>query len=72
MTRLRSEGARRNLEKDKHSAGQVEASATASTEVNNLNVFNGEITATDIVAQAHATARAGVAKGRGTTTAARG
>jgi murein DD-endopeptidase MepM/ murein hydrolase activator NlpD len=41
----------------------VEASATASTEVNNLNVFNGEITATGIVAQAHATARAGAAKG---------
>jgi len=41
----------------------VEASATASAEVNNLNVFNGEITATSIVAQAHATARAGAAKG---------
>src|SRR5215831_743854 len=41
----------------------VEASATASAQVNNLNVFNGEITATSIVAQAHATARAGAAKG---------
>jgi murein DD-endopeptidase MepM/ murein hydrolase activator NlpD len=41
----------------------VEASATASAEVSNLNVFNGEITATDIVAQAHATARVGAAKG---------
>jgi murein DD-endopeptidase MepM/ murein hydrolase activator NlpD len=41
----------------------VEASATASAEVNNLNVFNGEITATSIVAQAHATARVGSAKG---------
>src|SRR5205807_2435294 len=50
----------------------VEASATASTEVNNLNVFNGEITATDIVAQAHATARAGVAKGDSTGTAVTG
>jgi murein DD-endopeptidase MepM/ murein hydrolase activator NlpD len=41
----------------------VEASATASAAVNNLNVFNGEITATSVVAQAHATARAGAAKG---------
>lgn len=41
----------------------VEASASASAEVNNLNVFNGEITATNIVARAHATARAGAAKG---------
>ena len=41
----------------------VEASATGSAEVNNLNVFNGEITATSIVAQAHATARAGAANG---------
>jgi len=41
----------------------VEASASASTEVNNLNVFNGEITASSIVAQAHATARAGAANG---------
>ena len=41
----------------------VEASASASAEVNNLNVFNGEITATSIVARAHATARSGAAKG---------
>ncbi len=41
----------------------TEANATASAEVNNLNVFNGEITATSVVAQAHATARAGAAKG---------
>jgi murein DD-endopeptidase MepM/ murein hydrolase activator NlpD len=44
-------------------ATDVEASATASAEVNNLNVFNGEITATSVVAQAHASARAGAAKG---------
>jgi murein DD-endopeptidase MepM/ murein hydrolase activator NlpD len=44
-------------------ATDVEASATASAEVNNLNVFNGEITASSIVAQAHASARAGAAKG---------
>jgi murein DD-endopeptidase MepM/ murein hydrolase activator NlpD len=44
-------------------ATDVEASATASAEVNNLNVFNGEIAATSIVAQAHASARAGAAKG---------
>jgi murein DD-endopeptidase MepM/ murein hydrolase activator NlpD len=41
----------------------VEASATAAAEVNNLNVFNGEITASTVVAQAHARARAGAAKG---------
>src|SRR6266487_3021931 len=41
----------------------VQASASASAEVNNLNVFNGEITASSIVAQAHASARAGAAKG---------
>jgi murein DD-endopeptidase MepM/ murein hydrolase activator NlpD len=41
----------------------VQASATAAAEVNNLNMFNGEITATSIVAQAHATARAGAASG---------
>ena len=41
----------------------VEASATASAEVNNLNVFNGEITASSVVAQAHASASAGAAKG---------
>jgi murein DD-endopeptidase MepM/ murein hydrolase activator NlpD len=44
-------------------ATDVEASATASAEVNNLNVFNGEITATSVVAQAHASARAGAARG---------
>jgi murein DD-endopeptidase MepM/ murein hydrolase activator NlpD len=44
-------------------ANDVEASATASAEVNNLSVFGGEITATSIVARAHATARAGAAKG---------
>lgn len=44
-------------------ATDVEASATASAEVNNLNVFNGEITATSVVAQAHAIARAGAARG---------
>jgi len=41
----------------------VETSATAAAEVNNLNVFGGEITASSVVAQAHATARAGAAKG---------
>jgi murein DD-endopeptidase MepM/ murein hydrolase activator NlpD len=40
-----------------------QASASASAEVNNLSVFNGEITATSIVAHAHATARAGAATG---------
>ena len=39
------------------------ANATASAEVNNLNVFGSEITATSVVAQAHAEARAGAAKG---------
>src|SRR5439155_9492872 len=39
------------------------ASATASAEVNSLSVFSGEITATDVVAQAHAEASAGAAKG---------
>jgi murein DD-endopeptidase MepM/ murein hydrolase activator NlpD len=39
------------------------ASATASAEVNNLNFFSGEITATSVVAQAHAEARSGAAKG---------
>jgi murein DD-endopeptidase MepM/ murein hydrolase activator NlpD len=41
----------------------VEASATASAEVNNLNVFGGEITASSVIAQTHASARAGAAKG---------
>src|SRR3954468_22334958 len=44
-------------------ATDAEASASASAEVNNLSVFGGEITASSIVAQAHATARAGAAKG---------
>jgi murein DD-endopeptidase MepM/ murein hydrolase activator NlpD len=39
------------------------ASASASAEVNDLNVFGGEITASSIVAQAHANARAGAASG---------
>ena len=39
------------------------ANATASAEVNNLSVFGGEITAASVVAQAHAEARAGAAKG---------
>jgi len=47
----------------------VEANASADAEVNNLNVFNGEITATSVVAQAHANARAGVAKGDSSGTA---
>jgi hypothetical protein len=41
----------------------VEASATASAAVNNLNVFNGEVTATSVVGEAHASARAGATKG---------
>jgi murein DD-endopeptidase MepM/ murein hydrolase activator NlpD len=40
-----------------------EATASASAEVDNLNVFGGEITAASIVAQAHASARAGAARG---------
>jgi murein DD-endopeptidase MepM/ murein hydrolase activator NlpD len=39
------------------------ATASASAEVSNLSVFGGEITASSIVAQAHAEARAGAAKG---------
>jgi murein DD-endopeptidase MepM/ murein hydrolase activator NlpD len=39
------------------------ANATASAEVNNLNLFGGEIKATSVIAQAHAEARAGAAKG---------
>jgi murein DD-endopeptidase MepM/ murein hydrolase activator NlpD len=39
------------------------ASATASAEVNDLSLFGGEITAKSVVAQAHAEARAGAAKG---------
>ena len=39
------------------------ASATASAEVNSLSLFGGEITATNVIAQSHAEARAGAAKG---------
>src|SRR5436309_3106494 len=39
------------------------ASATATAEINNLSVFGGEITAANIVAQAHSEARAGAANG---------
>jgi murein DD-endopeptidase MepM/ murein hydrolase activator NlpD len=39
------------------------ASATASAEVNDLSLFGGEITAKSVVAQAHAEANAGAAKG---------
>ncbi len=39
------------------------ANATASAEVNNLTLFGGEIKATSVIAQAHAEARAGAAKG---------
>jgi murein DD-endopeptidase MepM/ murein hydrolase activator NlpD len=41
----------------------VAARASASAEVNDLNVFGGEITASSIVAQAQAEARAGAASG---------
>ncbi len=41
----------------------TQASASASAEVSNLSVFNGEITAASVVAHAHATARAGAATG---------
>ncbi|MFL5946015.1 MAG: M23 family metallopeptidase [Gaiellaceae bacterium] len=44
-------------------ATDSEAAASASAEVNNLNVFSGEIVASSIVARAHATARAGAASG---------
>jgi murein DD-endopeptidase MepM/ murein hydrolase activator NlpD len=53
-------------------SSDVDANASAAAEVNNLNVFGGEITATSIVAQAHATARPGVAKGDNTGTAVNG
>ena len=45
------------------------ASATATAEVNTFSIFGGEITATAVVAQAHAEARAGAATGdiRGST-----
>jgi murein DD-endopeptidase MepM/ murein hydrolase activator NlpD len=39
------------------------ANATASAEVNNLSLFGGEIKASSVIAQAHAEARAGAAKG---------
>ena len=39
------------------------ATATASAEVDDLSLFGGEITAKTVVAQAHAEARAGAAKG---------
>jgi murein DD-endopeptidase MepM/ murein hydrolase activator NlpD len=39
------------------------ANATASAEVNNLSLFGGEIKASSVIAQAHADARAGAAKG---------
>ena len=39
------------------------ASATAAAEVNSVSLFGGEITASSVVAQAHAEARAGAAKG---------
>jgi murein DD-endopeptidase MepM/ murein hydrolase activator NlpD len=39
------------------------ANATASAEVTNLSLFGGEIKASSVVAQAHAEARAGAAKG---------
>jgi len=42
---------------------QPSASASASAEVSDLNVFAGEITASSVVAQAHANARAGAANG---------
>jgi murein DD-endopeptidase MepM/ murein hydrolase activator NlpD len=41
----------------------TDANATASAEISNLSVFNGEITAQTIVAHAHARARAGAATG---------
>jgi murein DD-endopeptidase MepM/ murein hydrolase activator NlpD len=39
------------------------ASASASAEISSLSVFNGEVTASGIVARAHAAARAGAATG---------
>jgi murein DD-endopeptidase MepM/ murein hydrolase activator NlpD len=44
-------------------ANDSTASASASAEVSSISVFGGEITATSVVAQAHAEARAGAAKG---------
>jgi murein DD-endopeptidase MepM/ murein hydrolase activator NlpD len=43
--------------------GGPSASATASAEVSNLSLFGGEVTAKSVVAQAHAEARLGAAKG---------
>ncbi len=40
-----------------------DASASASAEVSSVSLFNGEITASSVVAHAHATARAGAASG---------
>jgi murein DD-endopeptidase MepM/ murein hydrolase activator NlpD len=42
---------------------QPTATASASAEVSGLSVFGGEITAASVVAEAHATARAGAASG---------
>jgi hypothetical protein len=42
---------------------QPTASASASAEISDLNVFGGEIVASSIVAEAHANARAGAASG---------
>jgi murein DD-endopeptidase MepM/ murein hydrolase activator NlpD len=42
---------------------QPTAIASASAEVSGLSVFGGEITAASVVAEAHATARAGAARG---------
>jgi murein DD-endopeptidase MepM/ murein hydrolase activator NlpD len=53
-------------------SSDVDASASAAAEINNLNVFGGEITATSIVAQAHASARPGVASGDTSGTAVNG
>ena len=53
-------------------ATDVEAAASAAAEVNNLNVFNGEIVASSIVARAHANARAGAANGDTTGSAVTG
>src|SRR2546430_1955955 len=44
-------------------AGGPSATATASAEADDLSLFGGEITAKSVVAQAHAEARAGAAKG---------
>jgi murein DD-endopeptidase MepM/ murein hydrolase activator NlpD len=53
-------------------SSDIEANASADAEVNNLNIFNGEITATSVIAQAHANAHAGVAKGDSSGTAVNG